>query len=89
MEATGAGGAGGAGPETCDPLIEYNRRYVGTGDECGVLDFDCTAPTTGFSNDCGCGCEQEASCRQHYFCGTPGECDQYVFSHCPYSTYHQ
>ena len=44
-------------------LDETNRRYVGKSpEECASIRFDCQVNTTGFWNECGCGCEQDPSC---------------------------
>lgn len=48
---------------TCDPTKEPNRKYVGKSPEqCMVIKYACEPGTTGFSNSCGCGCEQPADC---------------------------
>jgi len=52
----------GADAGACS-LNETNRRYVGKSpEECAAIRFRCEANTTAFSNECGCGCEQDPSC---------------------------
>ncbi|MGC4087148.1 MAG: hypothetical protein QM756_04440 [Polyangiaceae bacterium] len=53
----------------CDPDTEYNRHYVARSREsCALIDFACSAETSYFGNDCGCGCEQDPSCPQTVNC---------------------
>ena len=50
----------------CKPEAEWWRRYVARSQqECAVIDFDCSSYTTNFSNECGCGCEQEVRCAEY------------------------
>ena len=66
---SGAGGAGGAGGASCDPAVEYNRKYVTTRPAtCALIDYACPASTLMFQNECGCGCEQPASCPEWVDC---------------------
>jgi hypothetical protein len=74
----------------CDPDTEYNRQYVamdpGT---CALIDYSCPEYTTHFANDCGCGCEQDASCPRYFNC-QPGpdpqpECSEERIARCPFS----
>lgn len=47
----------------CDPATEGNRKYMGDSpSKCALIDFVCPAGTIGFSNSCGCGCEQPQTC---------------------------
>ncbi len=47
----------------CDPASEPNRKYVGSSPaQCMVIRYACEPNTTGFSNECGCGCEQPSDC---------------------------
>jgi hypothetical protein len=56
----------------CNPSAEYNRTYAGTSPaQCALIDYSCPANTSMFSNPCGCGCEQAASC-PHYVDCMPG-----------------
>jgi hypothetical protein len=72
---------------TCNPAAEYNRNYVGSSpSQCAVIDFVCPAYTTYFSNQCGCGCEQDASCPQYVDCMPGGPVDPLCASNnCPYT----
>jgi hypothetical protein len=71
----------------CDPSKEWYRKYVGTSPaQCAVIDFVCPANTTYFANDCGCGCQQGASCPQWFDCMPPKPCDPVqIKADCPYS----
>jgi hypothetical protein len=85
----------GAGPGACtkmacacDPVAEAHRRnYVGLGTQCSFIRYACKAPTTSFSNACGCGCEQDPSCPDWINCmpspGAPPCAD--LQAKCPYS----
>jgi hypothetical protein len=84
--------AGGApSEEECDPALEPDRNYVAkTPATCAVIDFACPAYTTYFANDCGCGCEQGASCPDSVNCipGPQGQdalCLAIGFERCPYT----
>lgn len=75
----------------CNPDAEYNRHYVSTDPlQCQVIDIECTGSTTYFANDCGCGCEQDASCPPSVDC-MPGSgtsdplCTQEGQLQCPYT----
>lgn len=53
----------------CDPEREHDRHYVAESTEtCAVIDYACPEDTTGFSNECGCGCEQPAECPEFVNC---------------------
>ncbi len=71
----------------CDAEAEWWRDYVGSSvEDCAVIDFDCPPNTTGFSNQCGCGCEQSSACAPSYDCAPPSTCDvQQIAADCPYS----
>lgn len=75
---------------TCDPKKEWNRNYVTTDkNQCALIRYTCPTNTTHFSNDCGCGCEQAASCPEYFNC-MPGPgaapCDtNALLAKCPYS----
>lgn len=71
---------------TCDPSAEWWRSYITTtASECTVRLFECPAHTEVFSNTCGCGCEQDASCARVIACAPPG-CDPAAAREsCPYS----
>lgn len=76
----------------CDPALEMNRReYIATSlDECAAIDYLCAENTFAFSNACGCGCEQSASCPEWIDCmpgGADAECaDLAAFAaRCPFS----
>jgi len=62
----------------CDPESEHNRSYVGESPErCAVIDFGCTGETSYFYNDCGCGCEQDASCPESVDCSPAAQPNPY------------
>jgi len=71
----------------CDPTGEWWRKYVSESpSECMVIDYSCPINTTAFSNDCGCGCEEAASCPQSFDCMPPKMCDvAALMAECPYS----
>lgn len=71
----------------CDPSKEWWRDYVSTDPEqCKLIDYICPPNTGGFTNDCGCGCEQDASCPQYFDCKPPSPCDvAAIMAECPYS----
>jgi hypothetical protein len=52
----------------CDPATEFNRKYVGTPEQCMLIRFVCETGTSYFSNECGCGCEQPADCPEWINC---------------------
>ncbi len=53
----------------CDPSVEFNRNYVATDPkQCMVIDYICPSQTSMFSNDCGCGCEQDSTCPRYVDC---------------------
>lgn len=69
----------------CDPAKEWWRNYVATDPKtCMVIDYACPEYTTGFQNECGCGCEQDKSCPQFIDCMPPKDCTDLV-KKCPYS----
>jgi len=75
---------------TCNPSSEYNRKYMGTSPTmCQQIRFNCPINTLMFSNACGCGCEQAATCPQYIDCmpgpGTSSPLCSDGLS-CPYST---
>lgn len=71
----------------CDPSKEWWRDYVATDPaQCAVIDFACPENTVGFSNECGCGCEQSAACPEYFDCMPPSPCDiEKIEAECPYS----
>lgn len=70
----------------CDPAKEWWREYVGKSPaECATIKYACPEHTTPFANDCGCGCEQDASCPQWFDCMPPAACDPDQIAKCPYS----
>lgn len=74
---------------TCSPEEEPNRDYVTMGqDSCVGADIVCPAHTTLFENECGCGCEQGASCPESVDCQpTFGSVQPLCSSEeCPYTT---
>jgi hypothetical protein len=85
----GADGAVGCTKKACvcDPAKEWYRNYVGKSpQQCAVIDFVCPANTTYFANDCGCGCQQSATCPQWFDCMPPSPCDPAkIKAECPYS----
>jgi hypothetical protein len=92
--AAGTGGGSGSGGDAgmpCNPELEHHRNYIGDLETCARADFSCKEPTTGFSNACGCGCEQDASCPPAFDCGpnarpAPGlECTPENLARCPLS----
>ena len=69
----------------CDPSTEWWRKYVTTNPStCEVIDYACAEPTQAFSNQCGCGCEQDPSCPQTIDCMPPADCTA-LQKKCPYS----
>jgi len=75
----------------CNPTMEAQQRaYVGTSAQsCATIRYTCPQHTTPFSNDCGCGCEQDVACPDWFDCSpTPGAmaCDPVALkTMCPYS----
>jgi len=73
----------------CNPTAEYNRKYMGTSAaQCQVIKFACPTNTTMFSNSCGCGCEQPASCPEYVDCmpgPSPATNSLCSDSACPYT----
>ena len=71
----------------CNPDKEWWRKYVSTDPkQCEVIDYGCPMNTTGFQNDCGCGCEEDPSCPQYFDCEPPNSCDMMTLEQqCPYS----
>lgn len=72
----------------CDLGPQPNRHYIaGPAIECEGIDFACPEHTLGFSDHCGCGCEQPDSCPEVIDCEPGGEMDPLCDSNeCPYST---
>jgi hypothetical protein len=74
----------------CNPEEEYQRRYVADSPAvCATIRYTCPDNTTGFQNDCGCGCEQRSSCPQYVNCmpglgDTDPLCDMASVD-CPYT----
>lgn len=72
-------------PCVCNPNEEWWRSYVATDpDQCDLIDYLCPANTGGFSNECGCGCEQDANCPEWLDCEPPTDCSS-LMAACPYS----
>ncbi|MFO0744469.1 MAG: hypothetical protein U1F43_02200 [Myxococcota bacterium] len=71
----------------CDPSAEWWRDYHSTSaSECAAMLFACPEHTTNFSNECGCGCQQETTCGKVIACAPPG-CDPAAAqAECPFST---
>lgn len=76
----------------CSPETEWWRDYVTTDiGQCLVILYDCPDNTTGFENNCGCGCEQSGECPQYLDCepphepGSPCEDIPAFQAQCPYS----
>ena len=60
----------------CDPAKEWWRHYVALDPaSCAAIDYACPPNTTMFSNACGCGCEEDASCPPFFDCEPPATCD--------------
>ncbi len=71
----------------CDPQQEWWRSYTLTDPaKCMVAKFACPAQTSHFSSECGCGCEQDASCPEWINCMPPvtQSCTD-LKAKCPYS----
>ena len=70
----------------CNPDAEWWRNYVAKDpQQCMLIDYMCVENTKPFSNSCGCGCEQDASCPQYIDCMPPApNCDE-LKKKCPYS----
>jgi hypothetical protein len=75
-------------PVECDHEANPNLHYVGeSAEECQVIDYSCPEHTTGFSNECGCGCEQPDSCPEFVGCLPGGNVDPLCNSEeCPYTS---
>lgn len=74
----------------CDPAREQHRQYkLKDPNECKVAFFQCPVGAKPFFNDCGCGCEQPASCPPSFNCMPgPGSvpCDaEAIKKQCPLS----
>lgn len=70
----------------CDPDKEWWRSYVALSPEkCAVIDYECVANTTAFSNACGCGCEQDESCPPYIDCMPPAPNCESDKEKCPFS----
>lgn len=56
----------------CSADKPWNKQYAGSSPEqCALIDYECGASTKPFSDGCGCGCEQDASCAEWIDC-SPG-----------------
>lgn len=56
----------------CDPDKEWWRKYVSEDPaQCLVIDYMCEPNTGAFSNDCGCGCQQDPSCPRSSIASRP------------------
>jgi len=55
-------------------LPNWNKRYVGTPQQCQVIRYTCEPGTTHFSDPQGCGCEQPADCPEWINCQPPTDC---------------
>jgi len=75
------------GEVVCDLGPQPDRNYIGhSAVECELIDFTCPAHTTGFSDLCGCGCEQPESCPDWVDCAPGQELDPLCSSEeCPYT----
>jgi hypothetical protein len=71
----------------CDLGSQPNRNYIGSSAEsCEGIDFACPEHTLGFSDYCGCGCEQPDTCPEFIDCAPGGDVDPLCESNeCPYS----
>jgi len=70
----------------CDPAKEWWRNYVAhSPEECSVIDYVCPPNTFGFSNACGCGCEQDSSCPEYISCMPPAPNCEADKAKCPFS----
>jgi hypothetical protein len=56
--------------DECNPETEYNRNYTSEAPEqCrGQVGALCPTGLAYFENDCGCGCEQDATCPEAFYC---------------------
>ena len=72
---------------TCDPSAEWYRSYVTTdASQCALIDYSCPGNTIPFSNDCGCGCEQDVTCPRWFFCNDASMCVvETLRQRCPYT----
>lgn len=59
----------------CAPADEPYRNYAAMGDDCQTVAFDCLGESAPFSNDCGCGCEQDRNCPAFVDCMPGGAID--------------
>jgi len=70
----------------CNPAEEWWRNYVSTDPaECAVLEYQCPPKTRPFSNECGCGCQQDEACPEWINCMPPADCSGQV-EDCPFSS---
>lgn len=71
----------------CDRDQEVHRHYVSESPEqCQLIDYVCPPHATGFSNACGCGCEQPDTCPAAIDCAPGTTVDPLCASEeCPYS----
>lgn len=71
--------------EACDYDATF-RYYVATSPtQCALADFACPAHTNGFSDACGCGCEQPSTCPEYVDCMPGGAAPQCATGECPYT----
>jgi hypothetical protein len=72
---------------SCDPAAEWYRKYESTdASQCALIDYSCPENTIHFSNDCGCGCEQDGSCPRWFDCMDGSACEPAAIQQtCPYS----
>jgi hypothetical protein len=60
----------------CDRAAQYNRSYTEADvSRCSSIKFECVAGTQPFSDSCGCGCEQPATCPRYVDCMPGGTSD--------------
>ncbi len=71
----------------CDAADEPYRNYAANSPEaCTLIFFGCPNNTTGFANDCGCGCEQSYECPETIDCtGATMTCNEPLAARCPYT----
>lgn len=70
----------------CDPQNEWWRDYRYDPATCEVIRYYCPPNMMPFSNECGCGCQQDESCPEWFDCMPPTTCDvDAIQSECPLS----